>query len=67
MSEKNWYTVIGYYEEDDQKYFDFVLIETPAQAERCAEEIGVSVVAVLDGKHRPVDESNFVNVIVDES
>ena len=67
MNEKNWYTVIGYYEEDDQIYDEQFMAESPEQAIRYAEEAGVSVVAVLDGRHKPVDDIKFVNVIVEES
>ena len=71
MNEKNWYTVIGFvYDIDEdgrakdfQKYYEYFLVEAPEEAIRQAEDAGFSVVGVLDGKHKPVDDGMFVNLI----
>ena len=55
---RHWYTVVGFWQDNDQRYCEHVLADTPQAAEDlCLEhEPGLAVCAVFAGKLKALDD-----------
>lgn len=58
---KRCYTVIGFYPETGQKYAGHHIVSTPSSAEGQAEVNGVIVCGVIEGEHKTLDSSVYIN------